>query len=210
MVEWQFDQKLQEVSRQHENFKNDSNYELMQLLIDVRNDPKATAFTRVNDFLLENTARAYGKNHTIDAINKDIPLRDGLIAHSNEIIPTEIMTAYQADPTKQEIRTLMFQHLGSGLKASTFIFGEESEALMGYLNNSIEYHSEAQGEEKKAVEDIIVGLTSTLVADPAHRAYLSGNFNVFENALSGVERVGLTNKVLRTLKVDSLEDLMDI
>ena len=85
MVEWQFKERMAEVSRQHENFKNDSDYELMQLLIDVRNDSNAIAYNRVNDFLLETTARAYGKNHTIDAINNDTPLRDGLILHSKEI-----------------------------------------------------------------------------------------------------------------------------
>jgi hypothetical protein len=210
MVEWKFKERSAEVSRQHKNFKNDSDYKLMQLLIDVRNDPKAIAYSRVNDFLLETTANAYGKNHTIEEIKKDIPLRDGLIAHSNEIIPTEIMADYQADPTKRETRILMFQHLGSGLKADKFVLEEDSEALMGYLNNSIVYHSEAQGDEKKEVEVAIVNLTSTLAHKPEHREYLSEHFNVFENALSGVGRVGLTNKVLRTLGIDSLEDLMDI
>ena len=120
------------------------------------------------------------------------------------------MADYQADPTKRETRILMFQHLGSGLKADKFVLEEDSEALMGYLNNSIVYHSEAQGDEKKEVEVAIVNLTSTLAHKPEHREYLSEHFNVFENALSGVGRVGLTNKVLRNLRSESLEELMDI
>jgi hypothetical protein len=210
MVEWQFNERIAEVSRQHENFKSDSDYELMQLLIDVRDEPNTIAYNKVNDFLLETTAKAYGKNHTIDEINNDIPLRDGLKLHSKEIIPEELMAAYRADPTKRENRAVMLANLGSGLKADKFVLDEDSEALMSYLNNSIEYHPEAQDEEKKSVEDLIVGLTHKLVADPVHREYLSGNFNNFENTLSGVGRVGLTNKVLRNLGIDSLEDLMDI
>jgi len=210
MVEWQFKERIAEVSEQHENFKNDSNYEFMQLLIDVRNDPKAIAFNRVNNFLLETTATAYGKNHTIEEINNDIPLRDGLKLHSKEIIPEELMMAYRADPTKLENRDAMLTNLGIGLKADKFVLQEDSETLIGYLNNSIAYHSEAQGDEKKAVERTIVNLTSTLAHEPEHTEYLSENSNVFENALSGVGSVGLTNKVLRTLGIDSLEDLMDI
>ena len=209
MVEWQFNQRTAEVSRRHENFKNDSDYELMQLLIDVRNDPNAIAYNRVNDFLLETTARAYGHNHTIDAINNDIPLRDGLIMHSKEIIPTELMNSYQADPTKRETRAAMLANLGSGLKAPNFILEENSENLMNYLDNSIEYHSEAQGDEKKEVERVILSLTSKLITEPAHREYVATNFDNFEKSLGGVGRLGLTEKVLRATGIDSLEELME-
>ena len=209
MVEWQFKERIAEVSRQHENFKNDSDYELMQLLIDVRNDPNTIAYKRVNDFLLETTAKAYGKNHTIDAINNDIPLRDGLILHSKEIIPKEIMKAYQADPTKRETRAAMFSNLGKGINPVNFVLEENSENLMNYLDNSIEYHAEAQGDEKKEVERIISGLTSMLTNKPAHRDYLSRNFDNFENTISGIGRIGLTEKVLRATGIDSLEELME-
>jgi len=209
MVEWQFKERIAEVSRQHENFKNDSDYELMQLLIDVRNDPNTIAYKRVNDFLLETTAKAYGKNHTIDAINNDIPLRDGLILHSKEIIPKEIMKAYQADPTKRETRAAMFSNLGSGLKAPNFVLSENSDNLMNYLDNSIEYHSEAQVEEKNEVENVILTLTSKLTNEPEHRDYLSRNFDNFENTIRSIGRIGLTEKVLRATGIDSLEELME-
>ena len=209
MVEWQFKERIAEVSRRQENFRNESDYELMQLLIDVRNDPNAIAYNRVNDFLLETTAKAYGKNHTIDAINKDTPLRDGLKLHSKEIIPKELMNAYQADPTKRENRAAMITNLGKGINPVNFVLEENSENLMNYLDNSIEYHAEAQGAEKKEVEDIITGLTTKLIAEPAHREYVATNFDNFEKSLSGVGRLGLTEKVLRATGSDSLEDLME-
>jgi len=208
MVEWQFKERMAEVSRQHENFKNDSDYELMQLLIDVRNDSNASAYNRVNDFLLETTARAYGKNHTIDAINNDTPLRDGLILHSKEIIPKELMNAYQADPTNRENRAAMFANLGKGLNPLNFVLEENSDNLMNYLDNSIAYHSEAQDEEKKGVEEMILQLTNILTNKPAHRDYLSRNFDNFENTISGIGRIGLTDRVTGEIGID-LENLME-
>ena len=208
MAEWKFMQRMAEVSEQHENFKNDSNYEFMQLLIDVRDEPNAIAYNKVNDFLLETTAKAYGHNHTIEEINNDIPLRDGLMLHSKEIIPKELMDAYQADPTKLENRDAMLTNLGIGLKADKFVLQEDSETLIGYLNNSIAYHSEAQGDEKKAVEGIIFGLTHKLTNAPEHRDYLSRNFDNFENTIRGIGRIGLTDKVISTIGVD-LETLTE-
>jgi hypothetical protein len=55
---------------------------------------------------------------------------------------------------------------------------------------------------------MILQLTNILTNKPAHRDYLSRNFANFENTISGIGRIGLTDRVTGEIGID-LENLME-
>ena len=216
MTEWLYAQRISEVHEEQEEFKTNAHYDLMQILIDVREDSNPIAYNKVNDLLLETTSKAYGHERTIEEINEDIPLKAGLVMHSNEIIKTEAMNNYKADPTNIDNLNGLLNSICEGLSPDRFVINESSENIINYLTNSIDYHSEVEGENQIPVKKVIVGLMNRLITKPDHLAYLSENPELIEQISDKLERTELIDLVNGALPemgveigVESLEELIE-
>ena len=216
MTEWLYAQKLIEVGEEIGDFKTEAHYKLMQKIIDARDKNDAVAYNEINEFLLELTSKAYGHERTIEEINEDIPLRAGLMAHSSEIIPTEAMNNYRADPTNLANLNGLLNKLGDGLSPERFVINEGSENIVNYLTNSIDYHAEVEGETKELVENIIVSLMNSLITRPDHLAYLAENSEIINQVSDKLETAGLIGLINGNLPemgarigIENLEELME-
>ncbi len=216
MTEWLYAQQIRAVGKEQEDFKTSAHYDLMQKLIDVRGENNPVAYNKVNEFLLETTARAYGHNHTIEEINNNIPLKAGLMMHSSEIIPKELMNNYQSDPTNIDNLNSLLNNLCEGLSPIRFVMNESSENILNYLRNSIDYLTEVEGEEKSVVGNVIVSLMNNIITKPNHLAYLSENQEIIEQVSNKLERAGIIDLVNNALPemgarmgINTLEELIE-
>ena len=221
MAEWLYMQKIEEVSAQHEDFKYEAFHELMQKLIDVKDENKIDSYLTISDVRLELTAKAHGSDLSAEEIRSNEFLEAGVESYANEIIDSDVMNTYRANAKGLENMVQLLKGVGSELSPELFVLNESSEELINYISNSVEYHPEASDAEKKAVSISVNNMILTMMKEDRHLEYLSdeANFERFENVVesaknAGIIRAGeitldtlLTGEINPRLPVELLEEL---
>tara|TARA_Y100000034_G_scaffold37106_1_gene45629 strand:+ start:11741 stop:12475 length:735 start_codon:yes stop_codon:yes gene_type:complete len=193
MTEWLYAQRLEEVKEQHENFKLDAAYELMQKLVDVKDENKLDSYLAISDLRLELTARAHGSDLSAEEIRANEFLEAGVEKYASEVIPEEIMQKYKSNTKGLENMLTLLEGTGAKLFAQSFVDNESSEELIEYISNSVEYHPEASDAEKKDVSKVVKKLIVKMLKEDRHLEYLSNeaNFERFENAVESAKAAGI-------------------
>ena len=71
MTEWLYNQKREEIAEQHEDFKLDAVYELMQKLVDIKDENKIKSYIAISNLRLELTAKAHGSDLSAEEISEN-------------------------------------------------------------------------------------------------------------------------------------------
>lgn len=221
MTEWLYAQKIEEVSAQHEGFKYEAFHELMQKLVDVKDENKIDSYLTISDVRLELTAKAHGSDLSAEEIRSNEFLEAGVESYANEIIDSAVINFYRKNTKGLENMVQLLKGVGSKLSPELFVLNESSEELINYISNSVEYHPEASDAEKKLVSNVVKNLIIKMISKDRHLEYLSdeANFERFENAVelakaAGIIRAGeitldnlLTGEINPRLPVELLEEL---
>jgi hypothetical protein len=221
MTEWLYKQKIKEIAAQHEDFKLDAAYELMQKLVDVKDENKINSYTAISDLRLELTAKAHGSDLSAEEIRANEFLEAGVELYADNIIDSDIMDEYRLNTKSLEKMVALLAGVGSELSPKLFVMNGSSEELINYISNSVEYYPEASDAEKKAVSISVNNMIIKMINEDRHLDYLSNeaNFERFENAVesakaAGIIRTGeitldtlLTGEINPRLPLELLEEL---
>jgi len=220
MTEWLYNQKREEIAEQHEDFKLDAVYELMQKLVDIKDENKIKSYIAISNLRLELTAKAHGSDLSAEEISENEFLLAGVEQYASKVIPEEFMQRYRSDTKSIENMVHLLASVGSNLSAQSFADNGSSEELINYITNSVEYHPEASDANKKEVSKAVKNHVGKMINEVRHIEYLSNeaNFERFENAVesakaAGIIRAGeitldnlLTSEINPRLPLELIED----